>query len=160
MSNYQVANDGEKYYFKLSGKLRYTESGGFDSLISHLIEKNKCSDAIIDLSSTNYLDSTNLGIIAQLAGHVLETYERKISLIISNPDINAIFENCGFNEICNIINSNDEKFTESLEFEKMNSDERDRTSMMLEAHQKLVSMNEKNKDKFQDVVDLMQESLD
>ncbi len=159
MSNYQMANVGEMYYFKLSGKLRYTDSGAFDSIVTNLVKNHKCKNVIVDLNLTTYMDSTNLGILARLAGGIFAYSHDKISIISKNVDIISLLENCGFEQICNIISTYNDPQLENLSLKEMDDQKREKSSMMYESHKYLAEMNKENKLKFKDVVEILKKSI-
>jgi anti-anti-sigma factor len=157
---YLFAKEDGTLFFKLEGILKYTESLSFDAFIDSLIQKKDFNEAVFDLTEVLYVDSTNLGIIAKLGDYLLETYGKRTTLISTNDDVNEILRSVGFDEVFILIDDPSERIdqVEEIPNTEQNTD-KDTGNMILEAHKHLIRINKKNKETFQDIVDLMEKEL-
>jgi len=158
--SYQYAKLNNTYFIKLSGNLRYTISMGFKSFISQLMQQDDYDKVLVDLSDASFIDSTNLGLIAQLANHMISKFSQKLTIVSTNEDITELLRNLGFQEIAYIVEQ-PHKIAQSLAEiptqEKVNIDT---VKMLLEAHQQLMQMNKQNKIKFKNVVEMLKKRQD
>ena len=76
-ASYKFGMYDSKYLVQLSGDLRYTECGPFDSFLCKLREREQDIDILVDVTGAEMIDSTNLGLIAELAAHVQEHFHHK-----------------------------------------------------------------------------------
>lgn len=151
---YQFTASDKLYYVKMSGNLRYTGCANFDSFLTRLFKEHLCEDIIIDLSEAEFLDSTNLGLMAKAAGFVMKKCGRKMTVISSNESVNDLLTNTGFDQVINII--------ETIDLDQARLDdlpipeqERNMAAMLLEAHEALIDMNDENIAQFKDVVEML-----
>jgi len=156
---YFYTRDNGRTFIKLVGSLRYTISYGFDAFIDKLIKEDKFEDVLIDLTETDYIDSTNLGLVAKIGEHVLEKKQKRVTIISTNEDITHVLKSVGFDEFFIIIN-NPESFRKELyEIPFIKENDIKMAEMILDAHKNLILIAEKNKELFQDVVNLLEEDL-
>ncbi len=159
MGDYQVAYSDNKYFFKLSGQLKYSTSTNFCAFLDKIYSENNYSDILVDLSDAEYLDSTNLGILAKLACHVLKKFHHKLTVVSTNNDVTDLLINIGFEKLCVLIR-------QPMEFEKdlnqindLDDSQKNLAKVMLDAHKTLMEMNDKNRETFKDAVDLLKKEV-
>lgn len=157
---YQFAENDSFYLIKLSGNLKYTGSGGFDTFVENIFSKIEDKDVFIDLTEALYLDSTNLGIMAKISDAMLTKYEKKTTIISSNPDITTLLTNIGFDDYFTILDECPDTETTLSDISELVTGNRGMALMMLEAHKSLMELNDKNKSVFSSVVDLLQKEVD
>jgi len=156
---YQFAENDNFYLIKMSGNLKYTGSGGFDTFIENIFSKIDNKAVVIDLTEANYLDSTNLGILAKISDKMLNTFDKKTTIISLNPDISTLLVNIGFDEYFTILDESPVTTTVLSDISDLVTGNRSMALMMLEAHKSLMDMNEKNKSVFSSVVDLLEREV-
>jgi len=144
-------------YIKMVGNLKYTTSSGFDHCVDGLMERGFHS-LVIDLSEATYIDSTNLGLIAKLAGTARDSSEIHVSIISPNEDINEILRSVRFDQLFTIVE--EVPRIESLrELDERERDRKEDLQMLLEAHKALMDAHEENRPQFKDVVELLEKEL-
>jgi len=156
---YQFAKNNTFYMIKMSGNLKYTGSGGFDSFIENIFSNIENKEMFIDLTDAEYLDSTNLGILAKIADTVQTDFNKRTTIISSNPDITTLLINIGFDDYFTIIDENPETDTLLEDISDIVSKDRNMAIMMLEAHKSLMELNSKNKKIFSSVVKLLEDEV-
>jgi len=165
MSNdgkYYYVLDGKKAFFKLTGNLKYTSASKFDTFLDKLFDCNPdFEEVLVDLSETAFLDSTNLGFLASIAEFMSEKYDKKVAIYSPKEDINKILESVGFNEVFDLVTDIDKQECDLTEVSsEAGAANRSCSKMMLDAHKALINVCNKNADKFCNVVDLLQKSVD
>jgi len=166
---YFFALDGRKAFFKLTGTLKYTLGNKFDLFLDNLFDKKPdFENVLIDLSEAVFLDSTNLGFLAKISEFMNENYGKKITIFSQKEDINELLESVGFDEVFVLVKNIDkqEKEFEEISLNANGTNDTNGTNttrscskMMLDAHQALINICKKNSDKFYDVVELLQQSV-
>ncbi len=159
MGEYFFAKNGNRILFKLTGTLKYTTCGHFDSFLeSFFASECDVEEIVIDLTEADYLDSTNLGFLAKTAEFMLEKNGSTTTIYSTSDDVNQTLVSVGFDEIFNLVRSKPESGDYNIinpeSFEK-----KDKTLMMLDAHKCLMKINDRNEKTFCDVVKLMEQSL-
>lgn len=158
---YFYALENGKVFFKLTGTLRYSTSGKFDFFLDKWLAKNSdFEDVLIDLSEADFLDSTNLGLLARISEFASEKTDKKVTILSTNEEINKTLESVGFDEVFLVVKSMDCGSTAEFSAADCPEDveERKQVQIMLDAHKALIRVSDKNKDVFSNVVDLLEES--
>lgn len=157
---YQFAECETFYLIKMSGNLKYTGSGGFDTFVESIFAKIQNKSVVIDLTESLYLDSTNLGILAKIADTMMTTYDKKTTIISSNPNITTLLINIGFDAFFTILDESPVTDTALSDISEMISGDRSMALMMLEAHKALMELNEKNRGIYSSVVSLLEKEVE
>jgi len=160
MGNYYFAKNGNKVYFKLTGVLKYTSSGHFDTFLDDFTaHADQVDEVAIDLTEATFLDSTNLGFLAKIAQFMLDKNGSRTTIYSTSKDVNQTLCSVGFDQVFNLVEgpSNLDEIFGVIDPEKF--EKKDKTIMMLDAHKCLMNINEKNQQTFKDVVNLMEQSL-
>lgn len=157
---YLFARRNDCLFFKLIGKLKYTFSSGFDTFLDTLIEEDDFTNAVFDLTETEYLDSTNLGLIAKLGEHLLNNHGTRLTIISTKEDINQILRSVGFDDYFIIIDDASRKEEQLEEIPFLDQDEIDTAKVVLDSHKHLISLDERNEKPFQNIVALIEKELD
>lgn len=156
---YFCAYQGSSCFIKMSGDIRYTNCAGFKKFLDEIMKKDMFENILYDLSDTENIDSTNLGLIAKNAEFIIEHHNTKPVIVSTNNNITELLNSIGFNMVFQIVRQYkiDEDF-QSIPSESL-TESKDMGKTLLEAHKKLMEMNEKNRDTFIDVVKALELSL-
>ncbi|MBN2008776.1 STAS domain-containing protein [candidate division KSB1 bacterium] len=146
--------DTERSVFKFVGEIRHTLCSGFDTALNQSFKKN-IKTYIIDLINAIYLDSTSLGLIAKIARFTHLHHYPKPTIFSTNENVNMILQSMGFDDIFVIRDANAESIDGLVAVEQRTMNKQETHKMVLEAHKILMDLNEKNKEAFQNVVDLL-----
>lgn len=157
--NILYAKEDNKYFIKLTGNLRFTSGHDFNTLLNVIFKDPDLKDIMIDMSEADYLDSTILGLLAKTANFMIKKFQRKATVLSVNEDINYLLDSIGLNDVFIIVD--DCNCTQEMlkEMPNINSSERESARTILEAHQQLVKLNEKNKTIFKDVIELLEQEV-
>ena len=142
------------------GDVRYTLSLALDACINSLLEDPELKGFVADLSGTESIDSTNLGILARLARAMQRQGLPKVTLISDRPSINEILEGMGFDRVFKIVSERDRTLDEMRRVPAVTSDDSAMLRLLLESHRSLMELNEANRRQFQDVVDAFQKEAE
>ncbi len=148
------------YIIKLVGSLTYSTSGDLDAFINRIFSEGDFSNILIDLSETDSLDSTNLGLLAKIGRYTLDTFQRKTSMISPKEEINRVLKSMGFDSVFTVI-TEPEHFSGGLSaIPHTPRNERETAQTILDAHRTLMDLNEANRAVFKNVVKFLEKEID
>lgn len=149
------SKDAQLYFIKMSGNLRFTLGREFDNLLNMIFCDPDFQNIMIDLREAEYLDSTILGLLAKAANFMIKKFRKKALMLSVNENINCLLENIGLSEVFTIIDRG--AAPESLKnLPETRRNEWEDALTILNAHRQLVSLNEKNRQAFKNVVELLE----
>lgn len=154
---YYFAEKRDITYLKMVGNLKYSSSSGFDHFVDGLLDRG-FKNVLIDLSEASYIDSTNLGLIAKIAGCARHRSDMHVTILSPNEDINEILRSVRFDKLFTIV----EEYPETEELKEIPDEERDKREdlqMLVDAHKALIDVHEDNRPQFRDVVELLEKEL-
>lgn len=144
------------YVFKFVGDVRVTLCGTLDKLVGNMLQASSLRAVVADLTKAQGIDSTSLGLLAKLAIHTQKCNDRKAIIICTNPNIKRTLESIGFDKIFKILEDWPSAPTEFTEAEEVTIPQDSLQQKVIEAHRILMSMNEANKEHFQDLVTMLE----
>jgi ABC-type transporter Mla MlaB component len=109
-------------------------------------------DVLVDLSRTESIDSTSLGLLAKLSIQADKVYGYTPTLVSTNGDVTRILLSMGFDDVFHIVERRLQYSEQLGELPPLPSDEAEMRQRVLEAHKTLMLMNETNREAFQDLV--------
>jgi anti-anti-sigma factor len=161
------ARHNDLLIIKLAGIIRYASlrdtsrsTASFQSFLKCCFQRADFQHVLIDLTETESIDSTNLGLLAQTAQFTLSRFNRKPIIFSTQPDINIILESVGFDQVFEILHQMPPADQPSLdELPAAIDSTGDPSRVVLNAHLALMAVSDKNKTVFRDVVELLQEQV-
>ena len=147
----------EKYYFiKLIGNIRFDVGADLEALIDAVFTDPDMENVMLDLTESEYLDSTILGMLAKTANLMLEKNKQKVTVLSTNNNINYLLSGIGLDEIFIIVDNCDYSPESFNDAPNINSTEAELAITILSAHRRLRALNDKNAEEFKDVVELLE----
>ena len=155
---YYAVNEGI-HGLKYVGDIRYTIGASLDKFIKTLFDGPRPEGFLVDLRETESIDSTNLGLLARIAKLMKQRGAPRVTLVSSKEDINRLLFSIGFDEVFDIVDETGHVMTDSQELGLQEDTGAEMAQTILDAHRTLMSINEDNKARFQDVIDLFEQQL-
>jgi anti-anti-sigma factor len=155
------AKSGDTYFIKLvgavsfTGDLHYPLTRSFRAFIDQLFERMDFDNVVIDLTEATLIDSTNLGLLAEIAKGLYRERERKPVVFTTNPHVTKTLRIMGFHQIFTLCENEGATIEEFRELPPPCADV-DSTGMILQAHRTLVSLSQENAERFQPVIDAIE----
>ena len=77
-AEYLIAKKNSKLFIKIIGAARYTNSSEFGNFVlNDLLKAPHDEEIMLDLTETEFMDSTVMGLIARLAGYSISKFNTK-----------------------------------------------------------------------------------
>jgi len=147
-----VANVNNIPILKFIGDVRVLMSGTLDNYFSTLYSKPILDRMIVDMTETQGIDSTALGLLAKMAIQLRNRFNVSPTIISTNPDITKILKSMSFDLICDIVEDANPRNADYDELSQVNDSEDHVRQKVIEAHQTLMTLSEDNRAEFQDLV--------
>jgi len=137
---------------KFVGDVRVLMGAALDAYFSSLYIKPILEKMIVDLTETQGIDSTALGLLAKMAIQLRNRFNVSPTIISTNSDITRILTSMSFDLICEIVEqplNKDGKFDELCQLDE---NEDSLKQKVIEAHQTLMTLSDENRIEFQELV--------
>lgn len=151
-----VAKKRGVYVLKFVGDVRLTLCAALDIFVERMMADPDLNSVFIDLSDTEGIDSTSLGFIAKIAIATQKQCNWKPTVISVNPDITRILMSMGFDAVFNIIDKRIDDSQSLDELPAIECSENQTKDKVLEAHRILMGLNEENREKFRELVEMLE----
>ena len=155
---FYVGDYDQNLYLKLSGEITMHNVYPLKNFLKSLDLLN-CKHIIFDFQNTRYLDSTSLGTIAATGLQYLNSCNKKLSFINVSEELEENFKNLGFEPIADMAKKVEMEIAEECLVPLPEKKEKISCQEILEAHKILVNLNEKNREIFKNVIDLLEKEL-
>jgi anti-anti-sigma factor len=147
-------------FLKVIGEAKYSNSGGFDTFVNELFDRDEVDDVLVDLNETTYIDSTNLGELTKISTYLMQRRNRRPTLMAGGEEIDSIIRGLGLDRVFVMADELPEAGAELHEVPDVRLDERGNAMRILEAHRYLISLNETTGRVFRSVVDAFERELE
>jgi anti-anti-sigma factor len=140
------------YVLKFTGDVRVTLCATVDSFLKALLNRGDFRAVVVDLTATDGIDSTSLGLLARLSIETQRRFGFVPTLVSTQPDITRLLSTMGFDDVFHIVEEPLTEVGQLGELPELESDQEDLRQRVLEAHRVLMSLNDRNRENFQDLV--------
>lgn len=153
-----IANGDGTCLLKLVGDVRLSMGAAFDEYVDRLFRNKTLCSVLVDLSATEGIDSTSLGVLARLAMQTRRCLGCIPTLISTRQDITRILTTMGFDDIFHIVEEplRDERQLGELPKGEFSAEEL--RARVLASHRNLMAMNDDNRERFEDLVETLESS--
>src|SRR5690554_3039969 len=105
MAGYKILQAEQQgiYVLKFIGEIRLNLCSTLDNLVESITRDPAFKTVVIDLTETEIIDSTTLGLLAKIALAAQKQSHFLPTLISTNPDITRIITSMGFDRIFIIV---------------------------------------------------------
>ena len=147
-----VASHDGVYVLVFEGDVRLTLCTTVDEYLEKMFQDDGFRSVVVDLSRTDNIDSTSLGLLAKLSIQTERRFSFRPTLISTRRDITRILLSMGFDEVFDLVEEPLEHHEQLAELPALVASDEDVRQRVLEAHRTLMSMNEANRETFHDLV--------
>lgn len=145
------------HVLKFIGEVRLTLGPTISTFLEQLESCDHFHSMVIDLSETETIDSTALGLIAKIGICTREYFDSKTSIVSPREDITRILNSMAMEQVCVV--SSDDVVTEAPGLQELPTEitsEEFLRDQVLDAHKTLMTLGDQNLDKFQDLVEALE----
>ncbi|BAN49323.1 anti-sigma factor antagonist RssC [Metapseudomonas resinovorans] len=154
----QFAEQDGTFVLKFVGEIRLTLCSALDATIEKIFSALNFSAIVIDLTETQSIDSTTLGLLAKLSILSRQKIGLLPTVVTTHPDITRLLQSMGFDQVFNIVGT-PVPCPECLEdLPPQDQTEDVVRTKVLEAHRILMGLNESNREAFHDLVSALERS--
>jgi anti-anti-sigma factor len=141
---------------KFVGDVRVALSPTLAEFVKGLGKYTDLRSIIIDLTETEGIDSTSLGLLAKISLKSQEMLHSLPTIVSSREDITRILFSMGFDNVFVIVNEANGEVGPLGELPTQFVSEDALREQVLEAHRVLMGLNQQNKDMFRDLVEALE----
>jgi len=153
----QYAEHNGTYVLKLRGDVRVPICTSLETFIEdHLLQDKRLRAVMIDLTETDSIDSTALGLLAKIAVALRELNLGKPIILCLSSDINRILASMGFDEVFRILQTTAALRDRLDELPDEVLSEAEVTQCVIDAHRTLMGLSESNQQTFRSLVDALE----
>ncbi|AQZ96803.1 anti-sigma factor antagonist RssC [Halopseudomonas phragmitis] len=152
----QFAECEGAFVLKFIGDVRLTLCAALDAYIEKIFCALNFQSIVIDLTETEGIDSTSLGLLAKLSILSKEKVGFLPTLVSNHDDMNRLLQSMGFDQVFNIVSEATPSETELQDLPGQTLSEEMVKAKVLEAHRILMSLNAHNRDAFRDLVSALE----
>lgn len=146
------------YVLKLIGDVRLTLCAALDGFLERMFSHPKFTSVLIDLTATEGIDSTTLGVLAKLAIQAKKRYNQTPVLYSTHADITRILVSMGFDDVFDIRDVVSDELPDLGELPLSEQTPEQMYEKVLEAHRTLVGLNAENELRFHELIESLEAS--
>lgn len=148
-----VATHQGTWVVKMVGDVRMSLCNTIEHCLKTMFNDAEFSAVLVDLTETEGIDSTSLGLLAKLS-IITKNKIHKVPVVVSdNADINRILQSMGFDErVFTMVTEAPHVLNTLQELPIVPVTEDSARQYVLEAHRILMDLSDQNKSKFKDLV--------
>ncbi|OMH39737.1 STAS domain-containing protein [Motiliproteus sp. MSK22-1] len=146
------AEQDGNYILKFVGDVRLTLCSTLDLFLESMLDNEGFKTVIIDLSETDGIDSTSLGLIAKIAVKMKRHHQVRPTIVSTNEDISRILLSMGFDKVFILIRDAVQGAEQLRELTVLQETEEQVKDRVVAAHRVLMDLNEHNRESFRDLV--------
>jgi anti-anti-sigma factor len=155
------AQEDRWHVLRYVGRVDYTVAPAIDRFVQTLFEDGRVRPFLFDLREARLIDSTNLGLLARIAERVRRGEGGASTIVSSREDINDVLSSMGFKEIFDL--RSELPYTPRAQTEELVTadvpSQGELLRTMLDAHRTLVTLNDGDRKRFQDVVSMLEAEM-
>jgi len=140
------------YVILFEGDVRLTLCTAVDEYMDKMFRDPGFRSVVVDLSRTESIDSTSLGLLAKLSIQSQKRFNFRPTLVSTRRDVTRILFSMGFDDVFNIVEEPLEHTEQLGELPPVEADQEHVRQRVLDAHRVLMSMNDTNRETFHDLV--------
>lgn len=153
-----VAEHEGTFLVKMVGDVRLTLCCTIEDFIERMFSNPGFLAVTIDVTEADGIDSTSLGLLAKLALQAKRRFQLIPSILSTNPNITRLLESMGFNKVFDIQRQPLTSAEDFGELPIIACNEEDTRCKIIEAHQVLMGLNDKNRATFSELVTALETS--
>lgn len=152
----QVALLNDVHVIKLCGDIRLNICPALEDYLDEVLSQPALKNLVIDLSGVQGIDSTALGQLAKISIRTQERFHFLPSIAGPNASVLRLLESMGFAKVFHIMKESYASETEFEEWVAAVMTEHEARQQVIAAHRVLMSLNDRNKAEFRELVNTLE----
>ena len=152
------ASQDDIHVLRFIGDIRYPLSPSLDRFLEEIFAGPRPAGFVIDLTESNSVDSTNLGLLARLATRMQRLDAKRVTVVSNRADINAVLNSMALDEVFDIVKDTGLDTDTAQEVPQEDTDRETLARTLIDAHRALMDLSEHNRAMFQDVVTVLEKN--
>lgn len=149
---------------KFVGEVRLADSfrasAALDGYLDEVFQSGEVTGALVDMTETQSIDSTNLGLIARLGQFSLDKFGHYAVIVVTSPDIVEILESVRFDTAFTIVTHPEDPELDLQPLAKEDTVEYDYSHTVMKAHNALIKLDARNEPLFRNVIEAFEQRLE
>jgi anti-anti-sigma factor len=145
------------HVLRFIGDIRYTLGHSLDRFLDALFAGPTPEGFVIDLTATDCIDSTNLGLLVRISREMQNHGAPQVTIVSDRPDINAVLTSMALDDVFDIVSRASVPAGGEQELPHREMDRESLSHTLLKAHRALMELNERNEETFRDVVSKLEQ---
>ena len=144
------------YVLRLVGDVRVTLCTTIEDYLQKMYEDPGFTSVWVDLTQAEGLDSTTLGVLAQLALNVNEKFGFKPAVFTCDPGIVRLLQSMSFDRLYDIREEACVEPADITQIPSVSGSQQQVRDTVIEAHRVLMGLSEDNRERFQDLMNTLE----
>lgn len=151
-----VAEHEGAFVLKLVGDVRLNLCCTLDAFFEELFNRPQFLGVVVDLTETEGIDSTTLGLLAKLAIQTRKRFQHMPLVVSTNADITRILRSMGLDQVMSLREEPLRSDRDLAELPMVLGSEGLVREKVIEAHRVLMGMNDSNRATFSDLLAVLE----
>lgn len=162
MTDCQVlhASYNDVHVLRFIGDIRYTVSPSIERYLEEIFAGTQPAGFVIDLSETDSIDSTNLGLLVRIDKRMRAHDSPPLTVVSNRADINSILSSMALDEVFDIVEESALETGKTQEVPQERDGREVLARSLIDSHRALMDLNERNREMFRDVVSSLEKNAD
>lgn len=146
-------------WLSFEGAIRYTEARELKAFLDQVVLPEMGDTMVIDLREVPTVDSTGLGLLALIGRHCLSHFSRRAVILCPEGQVAQCLRAMQFDKLFTLTGALEPAAEIPIKPVVPCAPGEPLASVMLEAHQELSDVDERNRHRFSDVVEELQHAV-
>ncbi|HMJ15563.1 MAG TPA: STAS domain-containing protein [Polyangiaceae bacterium] len=152
------AGHDHAHVLRYVGDVRHSLAPSVTGFVDALLDREPDAELLFDFSQAEIIDSTNLGAIARIADRVTTSNGKRVTIFSPRAEITQVLFSMAFDEVFDICTEGTPG-AGGAPIPRIDASREASSQTVLLAHQRLMQMNESNREQFRELVELMEREL-
>lgn len=149
------------HVLRFVGDIRYPLAPSVNRFVDDLFRDSVPSGFVIDLTETEVIDSTSLGVLARIANRMRQCGGPRVTIVSNRQDINEVLANMRFYKVFDIVAPSGAVVAEGEQLvPEHEMDRSEMTRTVIETHRALMALSVSNRELFRDLVAALEKEED
>ncbi|MBT8149161.1 MAG: anti-anti-sigma factor [Pseudomonadales bacterium] len=148
------------FYLRFTGDVRLPWCVSLEDYCNHVLQNKAVDSLLVDLSQSENLDSTTLGILAKIGIAAKSKLGSVPSIYLDDAGIERLLASMGFTAIFNVYRLPPPALPQLPVLPILDVVEDEMQDSVIDAHRALMQMNQRNSEQFESLVETLEQSRD